>query len=46
MGRKKAAECKRRETKGRKKAWADMYRNETGLDKGGLPAARVVLLWS
>jgi hypothetical protein len=28
------------------KAWADMYRNETRLDKGGLPVARVVLLWS
>jgi hypothetical protein len=23
-----------------------VYRNETGLDKGGLAAARVVLLWS
>jgi hypothetical protein len=29
-----------------KKSVANMYRNEKGLDKGGLAAARVVLLWS
>jgi hypothetical protein len=29
-----------------KKSGANMYRNETALDKGGLAAARVVLLWS
>jgi hypothetical protein len=28
------------------KSKANMYRNETVLDKGGLAAARVVLLWS
>jgi hypothetical protein len=29
-----------------KRSVEPVYRNETGLDKGGLAAARVVLLWS